>query len=175
MHREIINMNIIQIQNWQQQGLWSEGGDGGGKGAIREEKGKVSEVLESGKPFQVSVPQQPLFISWEMSEIRKYYFRLHASVLAYQTRRVVTANYWKLHFELSHWQGSQSNRNVKVPFLHGASCMGVSPQTFNSWLQQVGMRPWARKTSPDQYYFLQPVLFIKKIFWHIVPSFVGLY
>lgn len=109
-----------------------------------------------------------------MTEIRKYYFGLHASVLAYQTHRVVTANYWKLHFELSHWQRSQSNRNVKVPFLHGASCMGCPYRHFYSWLQQVGMRPRARKTSPDQYYFLLPVLFIKKIFWHFVPCFVGL-
>lgn len=27
------------------------------------------------------------------------------------------------------------------------------------------MRPWARKTSPDQYDFLLPVLFLKKVFF----------
>lgn len=36
---------------------------GGGKGAAQEEKRKASEVLESGKPFRVLVPQQPPFIS----------------------------------------------------------------------------------------------------------------
>lgn len=36
---------------------------GGGKGATQEEKRKASKVLESGKPFQVLVPQQPPFIS----------------------------------------------------------------------------------------------------------------
>lgn len=59
-----------------------------------------------------------------MTEIRKYYFGLQASVLAYQTHREVPANYWKLHFELSLWQRAQSNRNVKVPFLWGAPAPG---------------------------------------------------
>ena len=59
-----------------------------------------------------------------MTEIRKYYFGLQASVLAYQTHGEVPANYWKLHFELRPWQGAQSNRNVKVPFLRGAPASG---------------------------------------------------
>lgn len=119
-------------------------------------RGREENLSDSGGNASFpahTVPQQPSFTSWEMTEIRKYYFGLRASVLAYQKLRVIQANYWKLHIELSHWQGSQSNRNVKVLFLHRASCMGVSLQTY-SWLQQVGVQLCARKTSPDQYYFL---------------------
>lgn len=97
-----------------------------------------------------------------MIEIRKYYIRLHASLQNYHIPKAVKANYWKLHFELSHWQRSHSNRNVKCPFLCGASCMGVSLYKTYSRLQQVGMRPIASKTSLDQHYFLLHSLFIKR-------------
>lgn len=99
-----------------------------------------------------------------MTEIRKYYFGLQASVLAYQTHREGPANYWKLHFELSPWQRAQANRNVKAPFLRGALHQGVPIDTAER-IATGWKEARARKTSPNQYDFLLPVLFLKKVFF----------